>query len=75
MNIDFDEYPCYSGRNSKKFEKNVNKNSVCPWYAYYSGKHKMRTWVNEEKWGIMKTCFPDAKKMPKKYFMRRMYIC
>ena len=31
MNIDFDEYPCYSGRNSKKFEKNVNKNSVCPW--------------------------------------------
>ena len=32
-------------------------------YAYYSGKHKMRTWVNEEKWGIMKTYLPDAKQI------------
>ena len=30
----------------------------------------MWTWVNEESWGMMKTCFPDAKgkKKPQKIF-------
>ena len=78
MYIDFDEYPPYSGRISEIFEKNVNENILCIHrYAYSSGKQTMLTWVNEKSWGIMNTCFPDAKqiKMSKKYFMQRMYIC
>ena len=48
MYIDFDEYPRYSGRNSKFFEKYVNENiKYDPEYAYYSGKHNMCTWDNE----------------------------
>ena len=60
MYIDFDEYPCYYGRNSKQFEKDVNENIQCVHgYAYSPGKQKMCTWFNEESWGSMKTCFPD----------------
>ena len=56
MYIDFDEYPCYSGRNSEIFEKNVNESIQCVHgYAYSSGKRKMCIWVNEESWGMMKT--------------------
>ena len=62
MYIDYDEYPCYSGRNSEMFEKIVNENIQCvQGYAYYSDKQKMCTWANENSWGMMKTCFPDAK--------------
>ena len=47
--IYFDEYPCYSGRNSEIFEKYVNENIQCVrGYAYSSGKQKMCTSVNEE---------------------------
>ena len=49
-----------------KFLKNVNKNIQCVHgYAYSSGKQKLCTWVNEESWGMMKTCFPDAKQITK----------
>ena len=45
-----------------KFLKNVNENIQCVHgYAYYSGKQKMCTWVNEGSWGITKNCFTDAK--------------
>ena len=54
------------------FLDNVNENIQCGHdYAYSSGKHKMCTWVNEEIWGMMKTCFPDAKriiKFPKMFY-------
>ena len=64
MYIDFDEYPPYSGRISEIFEKNVNENIQCVHgYAYSSHKQKMCTWVNEESWAMMKTCFPDAKQI------------
>ena len=43
MYIDFDEYPCYSGR---IYIQCVHG------YAYSSGKQKMYTWVNEDSWGI-----------------------
>ena len=66
MYIDFDEYPCYSGRNSEIFEKNVNENIQCVHgYAYSSGKQKMCTWVNEEIWGIINNCVHDAKPIKK----------
>ena len=42
----------------------MNENIQCVHgYAYYSGKYKICTWVNEESWEIMKTCFPDAKQI------------
>ena len=66
MYIDFDEYPPYSGRISEIFEKNVNEDIKCVHgYAYSSGKQKICTWVNEESWGMMKTCFPEAKQIKK----------
>ena len=71
MYIDFYEYPSYSGRISEMFEKNVNETIQCVHgYEYYSGKQKMCTWVNEENWEMMRTCFPDAKqiKNPQKLF-------
>ena len=41
MYSDFDEYPCFSGRNNEMFEKNVNENIQCVHgYDYSSGKHK-----------------------------------
>ena len=41
MYIDFDEYPCYSGRNSEIFEKHSNENIQCVHgYTYSSGKIK-----------------------------------
>ena len=62
----------------KRLKKTVNENIQCVHgYAYYSGKQKMCTWVNEESWGIMKTCFPDAKQIqnsPKTFSMQIMYI-
>ena len=62
--IVFDEFPPYSGRISESFEINVNENIQCVHgYAYSSGKQKMCTWVNEESWGTMKTCFTDAKQI------------
>ena len=62
MYIDFDEYPRYSGRNSEIFEKYFNVNIQCVHgYAYSSGKQKLCTWVNEDRWEMMKNCFPDAK--------------
>ena len=65
MYINFDEYPCYSGRNSETF-KNVNENiHFVHGYAYSSGKHKMCTWFNDDSWGMMKNCFPDAKQIKK----------
>ena len=49
MYIDFDEYPRFSGRNSEIFEKNVNENIQCVHgYAYYPGKQKMCTWINDD---------------------------
>ena len=64
--IDFDEYPSYCGRNSESFEKNINENIQCVhYYAYYSGKQKMYTWVNDKSWRMVKTCFPDATKIKK----------
>ena len=49
-----------------KFLKNVNENIQCVHgYVYYSVKQKMCTWVNEESWGMMKTCFPDSKQIKK----------
>ena len=61
-----------------EFLKNVNENIQCVHgYAYYSGKQKMCTRVNDESWEMMKNCFPDAKpiKNGKNCFMQRMYIC
>ena len=45
-------------------------------YAYSSGNQKICTWVNEESWGIIKTCFPNAKqiKKSKNCYMQIMYI-
>ena len=61
MYIDFDEYPPYSGRIYDFFDF-FNENMKCiHGYAYYSGKHKICKWVNEERWGMMKTFFPYAK--------------
>ena len=66
MYVDFDEYPPYSGRIFENFEKNVNENIQCDHgYAYYSGKQKICTKVNEESWLMTKTCFPDAKQIKK----------
>ena len=40
MYIDFDEYPCYSGRTSAIFEKNANEIIQCDHsYAYSAGKN------------------------------------
>ena len=62
MYIDFDEYPCYIGRNSEIFEKNVNENIQCVHgYSYSSCKQKMCTWVNEDSWVMMKNVFLGAK--------------
>ena len=45
-------------------KKRVNENiQYDNGYAYYLGKQKMCTWVNEESWGMIKTCFPDAKQI------------
>ena len=64
MYIDVDGYLPYSGRTSEIFEKNGSENIQCVrGYAYSSGKQKMCTWVNEESWVIMKTCFPGAKQI------------
>ena len=42
-------------------KNNVNENIHCVYgYAYSSGNQKMCTWVNEDSWGMMNTCFPDA---------------
>ena len=39
MYIDFDEYPCYSGRTSALFETTINESIQCDHgYAYSSGK-------------------------------------
>ena len=47
-------------------KKTVNENIQCVYgYAYSSGKHKMCTWVDEDIWGMMKTCFTDAKQIKK----------
>ena len=78
MYINFDEYPPNSGRISETFEKNVNENIQCVrGYVYSSAKQNICTWFNEESWGMMKNCFPDAKqiKKPKNCFMQRIYIC
>ena len=77
MYIDFYEYPPYSGRNSDFFEKHINENIQCVYgYAYRSGKHKMCTWVNEKNWGMMKTCFPDAKqiKTQKMFYAKNVHM-
>ena len=64
MYIAFDVYPPYIGRISEIIEENVNENIECVHgYAYSSGKQKMCTWVNEESWGMMNTCFTDANKI------------
>ena len=69
MNIDFDEYLRYSGRNSEIFDKYINENIKCEHeYAYSSGRHNMCTWGNEDTCEMMKNCFPCAnqiKKCPK----------
>ena len=60
-----------------KFLKNVNENIQCVHgYAYSSSKQKMCTWVNEESWGMMKTCFPDAKqiKNPKMFYAKNVHM-
>ena len=47
--IDFDEYPCHSGRISTIFEKIVNASIQCDHgSAYYSGKLFICTWVNKK---------------------------
>ena len=77
MYIYFDEYPPYSGRISE-VKKNVNENIQCVRvYAYSSGKQKMCTWVNDESWGMMKTCFPGAKKIkkcPKMFYAKNLHM-
>ena len=51
MYIYFDEYPCYSGRNSGISEKYVNENIKCNHgYAYSAGQRNMCKWVNEDTW-------------------------
>ena len=66
MYIDFDEYPCYSDRNSEIFVKYVNKNIKCDHgYAYSSGKLNVCTWVNDDTWDTMKKHFPGAKQIKK----------
>ena len=78
MYIDFDEYPCYSGRNSENFEKNVNEDIQCVHgYAYCSGKQKICTWVNEYSWVMMETFFPDAKSIKnvqKMFYAKNVHI-
>ena len=56
--IDFDEYPRYSGITSATFEKKVF-NVIMVMIILRGGV--LCTWVNEEIWVMMKTCFPDAK--------------
>ena len=64
MYIDFDEYPCYSGKTSAIFERNVNESIQCDHSsAYYPGKKTLCTWVNKEIWAMIKTCFPDARQI------------
>ena len=63
---------------SEIFEKYMNENIQSDHgYVCSSGKHKMCTWVNEESWGMMKTCFTNANqiKIPQNRFMQGMYIC
>ena len=78
MYIDFDEYPCYSGSNSEIFEKYVKENIKCDHgYAYYSGKHNMCTWVNEETRKMTKNCFPDANPIqtfPKLFYAKNVHM-
>ena len=61
-----------------KLLKNVNENiHFVHGYAYSSGKQKICTWINEESWGMMKTCFPDAKqiiKCQKKLYNECTYV-
>ena len=55
------------------FEKNDNESIQCVHgYEYSSGKHKMCTWVHEEIWGMMKTCFPDTKQIQ---FFPKTVLC
>ena len=45
-------------------KKNVNENIQCVHgYAFSSDKQKIRTWVNEEIWGMIKTGFPYTTQM------------
>ena len=78
MYINFYEYPTYSGRISKNFEKNVNENIQCVHgYAYSLSKQKMCTWVHEKSWEMMKTCFPYAKKIrkcPKLFYANNVHM-
>ena len=71
MFIDFDEYPCYSGKESIIFEKDVNEAIKCEHgYAYSAGQHPIWNWVNKKTWDIMKKCFPDATKI---YVMQKLF--
>ena len=78
MHIDIEDYPPYSGRNCEIFEKNVNENIQCVHgYAYSSENQKIYTWVNEESWGIMKTCSPDAKQIrrhPNLFYAKNVHM-
>ena len=58
MYVDFDTYPCYSGRTSAIFEKNVNESIQCDHgYAYYSGKNIVHM-GSEGKLGHDENLFP-----------------
>ena len=55
MYIDFDNYPHYSGRESKKFEIYINEAiSFVHGYVSSANHNKNCKWVDEKTWEILK---------------------
>ena len=66
MYVDFYEYPTYSGKTYEIKKKMLMKIfSVFIVMHILKKKQKICTWVNKESWGMMRTCFPDAKQIIK----------
>ena len=61
MFIDFDDYPHYSGKESKKFVKDINEAIRYEHgYAFSADHHPICKWVDEKTWDRLKKYFPDA---------------
>ena len=64
--IEFNDYSPYSGAISENFVTNINAhiqyNHVFP---YSTIQVNMLTYMNKERWEMMKKCFPEAKQVKK----------
>ena len=71
MYIDFDEYPRYSGRNYEFFGKMLMKIFSVFMVMHVPQANRKCAHALMNNWGMMKTCFPDAKQINK--FQKKFY--